>query len=193
MAGTEWYDARGGNMEKWVRRIYRGTVWFSLALGMLAMMLWVRSYFAMDAWNTRVSSVTVFGHFWNERTILTTNGRVWYGWQHNGGYATLIHEANRTDFVGFHSYPVQGQPFEFWGMRGREFAGFQYATFRDMTGYVPQYAFSVPLWAILAAAAILPGIWLWGKRRRYSRGMCAGCGYDLRASPERCPECGRPV
>ena len=55
----------------------------------------------------------------------------------------------------------------------------------------------LPLWAIVAALAPWPLLWfrgIWRRqfvfRRRLRRGCCVGCGYDLRASPGRCPECG---
>ena len=55
----------------------------------------------------------------------------------------------------------------------------------------------LPLWLPALASAVLPSAWLaswWRQRRRTRRAdgamSCAACGYDLRASPGRCPECG---
>jgi hypothetical protein len=54
----------------------------------------------------------------------------------------------------------------------------------------------VPYWALVIPLAILPLAAfrrLILRIRRKRRGQCLACGYDLRQSPERCPECGRPV
>ena len=56
-----------------------------------------------------------------------------------------------------------------------------------------------PLWAMNILTLFLPAIWIMSRfdrsRRRARRGLCAKCGYDLRAHApgSNCPECGTAV
>ena len=51
----------------------------------------------------------------------------------------------------------------------------------------------VPFWCMLAIAIPLTLWRLVRDRRRPRRGGCSSCAYDLRGTPDRCPECGTPV
>jgi hypothetical protein len=68
----------------------------------------------------------------------------------------------------------------------------------EVTGWL-DYGWSLtlqpswPLWMVYAPTLVLPLWWLgwrWREQRRQRRGLCRACGYDLRATPDRCPECG---
>ena len=72
----------------------------------------------------------------------------------------------------------------------RDFLGFQLIAGTSGGNYRVAV---VPLWAGLVVALLPVAVPLVRRRIRAARrrrGRCAGCGYDVRATPGRCPECG---
>jgi ribosomal protein L40E len=67
----------------------------------------------------------------------------------------------------------------------------------------PSTASEIAKWLILGSSAItllgivIFSIWfgmvLRRDQKRFKQNLCMKCGYDLRHSPKRCPECGTPV
>ena len=74
--------------------------------------------------------------------------------------------------------------------------GFDHVELTNTTGYSHvRWQLTLPDWLLVAAAAAFPALRLRRQLRAsvYGPGQCAGCGYDLRATPAQCPECGRPA
>lgn len=57
-----------------------------------------------------------------------------------------------------------------------------------------RYWFFLAVWVVLFAAVAAPHMLIRHRRAvieaRAAEGLCLYCGYDLRANPTRCPECG---
>ena len=91
------------------------------------------------------------------------DGRLWLGWRPRVAY--------RPEWAGQVN-------------RG----GFRYTRWSDGSGQV-----GVPVWVValaFAVAATSAEAVHRVRRRRSGHGLCRNCGYDLRATPGRCPECG---
>jgi hypothetical protein len=59
-----------------------------------------------------------------------------------------------------------------------------------------RYTIVLPNWFIVLATAFPALMWFRRRRAKIHRrlsGLCDNCGYDLRASKDRCPECGTVI
>jgi hypothetical protein len=159
----------------------------SLLLSVVAAGLWVRSYRVID----RVLSIPAGG---------SDRG---YGYHSGMGVVTarrlVTSRAIGADQAEHESRPVtdvdrsshrQWLEAETWhGFAWQETAFANPA--RNVYG--AWHEVSVPYWFILLCGAAMPSVRVARRTIRASRSSartCANCGYDLRATPDRCPECG---
>jgi hypothetical protein len=174
------------------RRVFTVLSALSLVVCLAAAALWLRSYSIKDSatlsWQTRVTSEFSYNfeaesnygslrlHLERtpveeqiERPMLkvenVTAKAEMLGWFWSDGLSTF-------SFFGERSPPPLG-------IFGTNHAGRMILIF--------------PHWLPLVLFALLPMGWVFryqGARRKARMHLCRACGYDLRATPDRCPECG---
>jgi hypothetical protein len=172
-------------MRRVLRILTSAATLLSLVLCAATMAAWVRSYQAKDY---------VWWSLANPRlqlSVVTSRGRM---------FAAVITPPVGEDTLEFpgvgwaHSEPVSDD----WVAEGSQ------GTFVNRFGFAVEYlqyvrgeqrSVACPYSFITLLTAIPPAARLSGWRRRARRlrmrpSLCRHCGYDCRATPARCPECG---
>jgi hypothetical protein len=187
----------------------------SLLLCIGACVLWVRSRTEMDQWlwsyirwlpdkscasnqawlksDFRLELGTTWGH------VEPYNGRLVWGY-----YVSADQSGGHPRFTQEHRLY---NPMELW-MSGNK-VPWEWVPMRfvHVTRHAQRdgddstvIAISLAHWFAIMLPLILPAWSGWRRiiqpmrrRRASARGLCPKCGYDLRASPDRCPECGAVV
>jgi hypothetical protein len=153
----------------------------SLVLCVATCMLWVRSFWKTETWKHATED--------DQWTIWFQQGRVFLSKQTADDGPPLWQPVgiSHTSDLSSEYLPDDFPRWEWKGLRIDK-SGSQGIYFRCLT---------IPLWILSAALILLPLVfatsstsrWLIAHTRRAMK-VCAICGYDLRATPDQCPECG---
>jgi hypothetical protein len=168
-------------MECLVRWFLSGLATLSLALCLATVVLWIWSY--GTTLNLEYQKVTRSARFQVSRGV----EHFLAGSSLDGGFAVgprwrayvVQPSGNFKDAASY-----DGVPF---------LLGFGFSYLRNSTDVAT--SLYLPCWFTTVLLSMLPVIQFrrWSrllKAMRLSAGQCVLCGYDLRATPERCPECG---
>jgi hypothetical protein len=155
----------------------------SLVLCVATAAAWVRSYQARDAVRWSLAKPRMY------LAAATYRGGLFAGVFERIGRDTLPPPGAGWDPSAPLSYAEAG------GSKGTFFNRFGFAWDYDQNAAYTLRQLACPYWFIMLLTAIVPAARLAGWRRRARRlrmgpGLCQHCGYDCRATPERCPECG---
>lgn len=150
-------------MKRWTFNLLAA---LSLVLGVATAVMWVRSYWRTEgvivySGGNRFILGSVSGTFLVQRDVFPTPSDHWIKW------VSRVADPNE---------------------RRQCFLGSLWCWEADSLKGTYQYLF-LPKWSILCPTGFVLVLWL-RSLRRARPGFCPTCGYDLRESPQRCPECG---
>lgn len=163
-----------------MRRVFKFAALVSSLLCLGTVVLWVRAQFVSD-WAQRIYDVqSAPDRYGNGRavcfTVATTPSRL--------KIARWLCVLPFREGAGYRRRAVKS------GEEGWEFPQFVGWIGREGANTNHQEWISLPFWFLtlmFAAVSIAAyGPWRW----RAKPGCCPKCNYDLRATPDRCPECG---
>jgi hypothetical protein len=169
-----------------IRTLKRSLFYVAATLSLVMVALWVRSYFASD-W-VRLNNFSSGTNTWDRASL---DLRQFPGALEICCSASAGASGPFTVLSDFETRPFLYEKFgpgwvrhdldPLWWPR----MGFTWDAQRS--GQFNEFRVTVPFWALLLASS---GVAYAMCGRRHLDQHCVACGYDLRATPDRCPECG---
>jgi hypothetical protein len=170
------------------RRLFMTLSLGSLLLAILVSICWIRSYWSSLLWGRTATDATHIRE-WGvclERSMFTVFRSTMLDRQPVPG-------RSEVEWRLYRIIPDRGANLDLhtlnWSILGTRQYSFNSGPDLSMTHI------EIPTVYPFLATLLIPAwhvIGIYGQRRRVRLGLCPHCGYDLRGSPQRCPECGRP-
>jgi hypothetical protein len=206
------------NAKQWA---YRGIVAASFVLCTATVIQWIRSYYVIDAIGYQTSTHAPDARevngmdIWHEHFIglIASSGICAFAIDSSifpfptdgsPGYASTLSRPHIPGLKWRRSDPNAGGWKYVLDDRGQYFGFFiDWSPARpynfEFEGQYRLRVVGVPHWFLCLLFAGPGAAWFVRRRKlaiesfRLRRGLCARCGYDLRATKDRCPECGTEV
>jgi hypothetical protein len=160
-----------------MRRLFTILSALSLLLFVVVVALWVRTTVVQDYIGFEASPPTgtrIYG-------IASRHGLLWVG---------RMDDPSAETSAGTHGYYWRTSPSS-PGMRGNKLP--LSVQFGGTDEEAKEWGVQVPYLLLMLLLGIAPARWCFSWKRTTNKqrhGLCPSCGYDLRATPHRCPECG---
>jgi hypothetical protein len=167
------YDSGDRNQASMKRRIFNLMVGLSLLICAATVALWLRSYFVQPP-----------PAVYSDR------------WLYDEGYAAIY--KGEFTFVYSDTQPKSAKWFQLVRLNTTPLRVYQFMVSSEWNAGVVVWYTSVELrlWLVVVVALLVPITAMARFLRDRSRpveGKCRNCGFDLRATPDRCPECGTAI
>jgi hypothetical protein len=194
-------------MRRFGRWMFNGLAVLSLVLCVATIGLWVQSRRRIDVLSYRNDRYypNQWVNWMSQGSSVAGGINLYY----QSGSVECSHAATIRELAGtLHASHTKRFEFRTWETDQYPFAwenvpttiwrrlGFEFGNDRALNSKVIHYHgvwVVFPHWFAATVFGTAPLVWIvihWRGRRRAASGLCARCGYDMRATPDRCPECG---